>query len=52
MLEAQMHFVKVEKWFLMLLEVEYFHYNQLKVLVFLVYQIPKIMSLTVQISKY
>ena len=26
-----MHFMKVEKWFSMLLKVEYFHYHQLKV---------------------
>ena len=27
----KVHYMKVEKWFLMILKVEYFHYNQLKV---------------------
>ena len=30
LLKTQMHLIKVEKWFPMLLKVEYFHYNQLK----------------------
>ena len=29
--EREVHFMKVEKWFLMILKVEYFHKNQLKV---------------------
>ena len=34
-----MHFMKVEKWFLMLLKVEYFHHIQLRVQVIQVYQL-------------